>query len=224
MMILSRYFHNQYSGMLTHFKYTDRDNMCIDIGTNDGFYALRFSKFFKCVHTYDPNPDLILNEIYNNDKIYYHNVGLSNKNEKNKDFYIVTDCPSFSGLDKEIILNMSHPYLNKETEIINTKVEIRTLDSYKFDCVDFIKIDTEGSEINILKGSIETISKHIPTIQIEIQSENEHEVNDILDNLGYICIDNDLEIMDSSEKKIRKIHTDAIFVHKSMYQLKLGIH
>lgn len=49
------------------------------------------------------------------------------------------------------------------------KVEMKTLDSMigKFDRVDFIKIDVEGSELQVLQGGKETIERFEPIIQFE---------------------------------------------------------
>jgi len=46
-------------------------------------------------------------------------------------------------------------------------IDLRNLDSYKFDQVDVVKIDVEGYEINVLKGAEQTIKKNRPLIQIE---------------------------------------------------------
>ena len=47
-------------------------------------------------------------------------------------------------------------------------VEIVTLDSMSLDRVNFIKIDVEGYELDILKGATETIKKFKPKMLIEI--------------------------------------------------------
>jgi FkbM family methyltransferase len=44
-----------------------------------------------------------------------------------------------------------------------TPVEVKTIDSFNLS-MDFLKIDTEGYEANILKGAAETIKKYKPTI------------------------------------------------------------
>lgn len=48
-----------------------------------------------------------------------------------------------------------------------TDLEMRTLDSYGLRDVDFIKIDVEGYEGEVLEGARQTISKHKPTIVFE---------------------------------------------------------
>jgi len=47
-------------------------------------------------------------------------------------------------------------------------VETRTLDSYEFDQLDFIKIDVEWFELRVLQGAENTIRKHKPIIYIEM--------------------------------------------------------
>ena len=46
-------------------------------------------------------------------------------------------------------------------------VEMRTLDSFDFVDVDFIKIDCEGFELEVLKGAVRTIRFTRPTIIVE---------------------------------------------------------
>lgn len=46
-------------------------------------------------------------------------------------------------------------------------VEMRTLDSFQFADVDFIKVDCEGFEENVLVGACDTILRCHPTIIVE---------------------------------------------------------
>ena len=52
-------------------------------------------------------------------------------------------------------------------ETITTK----TLDSYQFQSVDFIKIDVEGLETAVITGGWDTIVKHRPMIQFEYKKK-----------------------------------------------------
>jgi FkbM family methyltransferase len=47
-------------------------------------------------------------------------------------------------------------------------IALRTLDSFKFEKVDFIKMDVEGSEMKVVKGGMRTISRCRPIILSEI--------------------------------------------------------
>ena len=48
------------------------------------------------------------------------------------------------------------------------EVETRTLDSYEFDQLDFIKMDVEWFETRVLQGAENTIRKHKPILYIEV--------------------------------------------------------
>ena len=50
-------------------------------------------------------------------------------------------------------------------------VPLRSIDSYGFDDVDFIKIDVEGAELGVLKGAKDTIARCRPMIQMEIMEK-----------------------------------------------------
>ena len=49
--------------------------------------------------------------------------------------------------------------------------EMRTLDSYAFDKVDFIKIDVEGAHYDLLQGARETLRRCSPVVWIEMFAE-----------------------------------------------------
>lgn len=48
------------------------------------------------------------------------------------------------------------------------EVECRTIDSYNFDDVDAIKIDVEGSELQVIHSATSTIDRCRPSVQVEI--------------------------------------------------------
>ena len=58
--------------------------------------------------------------------------------------------------------------------------------------ISFMKIDVEGSELDVIRGSTMTLSVHNPIVQIEFNrhttSEEDYRVSfDILTDLGYRC-------------------------------------
>lgn len=67
------------------------------------------------------------------------------------------------------------------------EIRIMPLDSCEIpQHVDFIKIDTEGYEIEVLQGAETIIRRERPTIFIEIFDENKKEAQKILRTLGYV--------------------------------------
>ena len=71
------------------------------------------------------------------------------------------------------------------------KVNIKTLDSLELIDISFIKIDVQGYEFEVLKGSVDTLKKNNPIICIEEYKENLNESNEIdfLKSLNYCVID-----------------------------------
>ena len=72
----------------------------------------------------------------------------------------------------------------------NGDIEIKTLDSFDFNNVDIIKIDTEGYELPVLEGAKQTILGNRPWIQIEGNKSGERygrtklDINIFLTDLG----------------------------------------
>ena len=68
--------------------------------------------------------------------------------------------------------------------------EIKTIDSFDIP-MDFLKIDTEGYEANILRGAAETIKKHKPIIAMSAyhKPEDKNELPKLLNSITpYDCV------------------------------------
>ena len=68
-------------------------------------------------------------------------------------------------------------------------IEIRSIDSMNFNNVDYIKVDAEGYEYQILSGCLETLGKHKPFIHLEMKSKRMRntfdEFNQLFKKIGY---------------------------------------
>ena len=89
-------------------------------------------------------------------------------------------------------------FLNVETDNSgNTNVhptrsgntEIRTLDSFNFEHLDYIKVDVEGFEYNFLQGAVDTLNRCRPFVHLEMKSKNMRNSKDdfyrFMNNIGY---------------------------------------
>lgn len=77
----------------------------------------------------------------------------------------------------------------RNVESMETLVQVRTLDSFNFSNVDFIKIDVEGHEQSVIKGGRQTLKTEKPAILIEIEQRHlDGEMQDVfhmIQGLGY---------------------------------------
>lgn len=49
----------------------------------------------------------------------------------------------------------------------------------------FIKIDTEGFEVRVVRGLAETLTRHDPVLFIEVEDENKAQIDQYLEKLSY---------------------------------------
>lgn len=156
-------------------------NYIFDVGSHRGESIDYFIKLknLKKIQSFEPQKDifLILKKKYkNNNKVILNQIALS-QNENYKDFYIndLSSTSGFSRLNKKSLwLKIKNKILNKKNPIIN-KIKIRsiTIDKFikqkKIKKIDLLKIDTEGHELEVLKGALKTIQEHkVKFILIEL--------------------------------------------------------
>ena len=148
------------------------NGVAIDVGANIGNHSVFFSKFFKKVYSFEPNPKtfklLEINSKLSNN-IYVKKMGLSNKevisnlleNKSNIGGSKLTNKKSEKTIDIKLTT------LDQEINIIKEKINL-------------LKIDVEGHELEVIQGSKETITKFRPIIIFEQQ------LNDFPDNFRKI--------------------------------------
>ena len=136
----------------------------IDIGANIGNHSVYFSRYFKKVIAFEPNPltygILKLNASFATN-IEAINLGLSSKPGS---LYLSEDTRNLGG--SQIHLNKEDIPLNLTVRDINL---VRLDDFISDDCGQgiLIKIDVEGHELEALEGAHAFISKNNPVICFE---------------------------------------------------------
>jgi FkbM family methyltransferase len=135
----------------------------IDVGANRGYYSWALSCVAASVEAFEPNPILVrFAQSKLGRRARLHEVALSD-HDGVATLY-VPRRPSGSSL--HIVGNLGNVYAHDRVDEI--QVRLATLDSYGFENVGFLKIDVEGSEMEVLAGARETILTNRPTMLIEL--------------------------------------------------------
>ena len=156
-----------YSGelfIIKHLKHNLNDGVIFDVGANVGDWSKFFIKEcsninFK-LHLFEPSKFTFKILKTNLDGNYkFHQIGFGDKNEQLKLFYDTYHQGNAS------ILNFN----SKKSELI----QLKTIDTFcvenKISKIDFLKMDVQGFEYNILKGATKMLENNaIKFIQFEI--------------------------------------------------------
>jgi len=141
------------------------DSNCIDIGCHKGEILetiLKFSPYGRH-YAFEPIPYLFdyLKEKFKTKNISLYAVALFD-NKGTTTFHHVINAPAYSGIKKR-------KYATKDVRIDEMTVETDLLDNIipENESIDFIKIDVEGAEYGVLKGSIKTVKRCKPVIIFE---------------------------------------------------------
>jgi len=170
---------SEYGQHYVYFNYTDlslkallelaKPGMVVyDIGCNIGWTSLNLAKKVTAegiVYAFEPDPvnfkiaqyNVALNSQYNN--IVIENIGLGAKKGEFKLFQVD---------DKNIGMRQ----IREDADSAFSLVQVEILDEYLKRVPGLIKIDTEGYEMNILKGAINVLKKYSPALFIEVDDNN----------------------------------------------------
>jgi len=134
-----------------------RDGIIFDVGSRSDSL---FCKYAGEVHYFEPVAEFIdvLKSSLNNGKSILNNFGLSDKNET---ITYYRDSQSFVLRDKS-----SSKFNNAITTFLDVKRGDEYVKSHQLNSIRFLKIDTEGYELDVLRGFNETLFI-FDTIQFE---------------------------------------------------------
>tara|TARA_B100001027_G_C16265003_1_gene331516 strand:- start:655 stop:1371 length:717 start_codon:yes stop_codon:yes gene_type:complete len=195
-LLLNSY--SQHGEDLFIYKYFKKKNsgFYIDIGA---YHPKRFSNTFFFYNkswkgiNIEANPDLI--HQFNNSRVRDLNLNLGVSNVKEKLSFYVFNPPTLSTFD----FNSKEEYIAKGYDYVKSiMVEVlpirEIINQYcKNTIIDFISIDVEGHEIEVLEGfnNLNNLPKLICLESLDLKFEKKETFDEILDtlkNLGYIKI------------------------------------
>lgn len=123
----------------------------VDVGAHCGLWSMQLVKKFRTLHAFEPvaaHRDCWRSNVVEHEDKYLYACALGDREGSIK----ITTEPTSSGDSR----------VDGDGEI-----PMHTLDSFNFLDVDFIKIDTEGFELYVIKGAEETIKRCRPVMIVE---------------------------------------------------------
>lgn len=206
----------------------------LDIGAFIGTVSLRLYDVIKNeensrIHAFEPRYHKCLERSINsnkmNDKIILHPIGLANHTGYIKDH--LNNNPDIRSLGSQPIA-LFHNGLNEtpiSSQLMHQPLDnsnyfkIMKLDDLQLLNIGFIKIDAESMEIEVIKGSMQTLkNNNYPPIYIELLSctdndpvkvlydKHSEEVIKILTDIGYTI----------NKEFIKGKHDDYLFIHTNL--------
>ncbi|MEO6220331.1 MAG: FkbM family methyltransferase [Ginsengibacter sp.] len=226
----SNYFSVDEPAQLLLFNYVKAGMNVIDIGANIGATTLNLAKTVGStgkVFSFEPGPyncqkaseNISLNKLSN---IKLINQGLGH--EKTTAFLYNVN-PNNRGMQRLLKDN------GKSVSYEKTEVEIDTLDNsmkkFNIPAPSFIKIDVEGYELNVLKGAIETITKYLPALFVELDDNNLQEQGSTARELIQFLIKLDYKIINAAtgfpvdgNTRYSNCHFDILCTHDDIHGIQ----
>ncbi len=159
-------------------QYFKKDDLIVfDVGANIGDYSQKIRAGFSKskIYAFEPNPKTfeLLTRNLDSLTINCQNLGISSKSSLQKIYTYSDDTSSqHASIYKNVLLD-----LHKANSIIEMEFKNTTLDDFckinNINYIDFLKIDTEGHELEVLKGGMKMIHENkIGIIQFEFNEMN----------------------------------------------------
>ena len=189
---IEAYGHYQLEEKKIFSKYVNKESIVLDIGANIGTHTLWFAQNSKLVIAFEPQryafqmlcANMALNSIQNAD---CKQLGVGSTREIIEVAFIDPETENnFGGLSLQ---DHSIEKVREErgVHLDGEKIAICTIDDMGLQKCDFIKIDVEGMEPQVLMGGRATILDLRPYIYIEVDREKNWDfINDLLFEYNYV--------------------------------------
>ena len=231
--IVSNYQLNR-SDPFFHIKYLLNDvnvETIFDVGAAVGEFSIKFSKIYigSKIHSFEPQPDFFSTLKSNSRNRWISNMlALSNRKE-NSTFYLTYGRKSSSLIHPNVTNSGWDSYLGVSDTII---VETDTIQNYctqnSIERINLLKIDAQGSELNILKGAERMLSGgNIDVIYTEVLFMRFYKDQPLFHDIAVFLEMYNYKLYNIYNHVYTKnsilTWADAIFVHNDILQAKFKI-
>jgi len=174
--------------------YVQKFELAIDVGAWIGDSTAWLAKKFNHVEVFEPNLtvcECTRANLHSIDNYQLHACALSDQNGSGK-FY--NQSGTMSGWTSSKIYDFDlHPYIQHSSSVV-----CRTLDSFEFTGVDFLKIDVDSHEAYLLLGAREFFKLNRPVVLLEHKLKAQsRQIDDspdplqIMQSYGYKIVEHD---------------------------------
>lgn len=163
---------------LPELHYVDRfvagSGVAVDAGANEGIFTYLLSRRFRHVYAFEIN-DEVAGAIkqYNSGNVTLCSCGLSSTSRSAKLYIPVVRNTPVTGW-----ASLYRDNLPEAQTFIEREVQVKPLDDFNLTGVDFIKIDVEGHEIEVIKGAARTIEDSRPVMLVEVKDQHLQPLNE----------------------------------------------
>lgn len=128
---------------------------CIDVGAHVGLWSRDLASLFQRVYAFEPIPHLrqCFKQNVLAENVILHDCGLGSRAGTMKFDYDLS--------------NTGATHVNPEGDV---ESKISTLDDFDFDQIDYIKVDTEGYELEVMRGAERLLTQQSPFVHLEMKN------------------------------------------------------
>ena len=175
-------------------KYKMQSNGIAHIGAHMGQEIHEYVKYFKSaeIHLFEPQKDIFLELKNKFNNIYFYNIALGNEVGD-----VILHNANNEGQSSSILEPKVHLDIHPKVKFLSSeKIKISTFDKHDLKIVNFLNIDTQGFELEVLKGSENSLINNIDYIICEVNKEEVYkncplitEIDTYLSRFGFIRTD-----------------------------------
>lgn len=183
-------------------KYSSQEKIAIDAGAFVGFHTCFMARHFSKVISFEPQQEIfkilqantllngINNAVLHNKALYSQDCHMRIAGQVRQE--VLVPLKENTTVDYSEAFNSAALNLEQCTEDVPESVKAIAIDSLNLENVGLIKVDTQGSVLQLLMGAKRTISRCKPIIIFEYEKElalthknHLHDYQDFFQQLGY---------------------------------------
>ena len=177
------YFEPGLTGIM--LEYLNKNDTLIDIGAHFGYFTLLGSTIVGGqgkVHSFEPIPttyEILKTNTINKPNIKINCLALFSNNSQMPMMDLGTDKSAYNSIVTDNSKNNSEALLNVNTICLDDYVNSNTIRP------NFIKLDAEDAEYEVLMGAKKTLERFFPIISLEVGGNKSKKCINYLKDIGY---------------------------------------